>query len=155
MLLKSLEGARCSGFKEKDWTDVSDVIRKDTDLVWLVKILERYWLAKILIGWLAKRKGKSLPWCLHWAGLWWSWSQCCQSIYKWRLRNQNNLIPLLMELHLVLWNPVFYLFWTSGMRKNTHVQYWLESSLLISTAPSNKSQKVTRKLLLVVTTTEL
>ena len=69
--------------------------------------------------------------------------------------DQNNLIPLLMELHLVLWNPVFYLFWTSGMRKNTHVQYWLESSLLISTAPSNKSKKVTRKLLLVVTTTEL
>ena len=30
--------------------------------------------------------------------------------------DQNNLIPLLIQLHLVLWNPVFYLFWTSGMR---------------------------------------
>ena len=48
---------------------------KDTD--W-----PKYWLA----DW---PKGKILPWCLHWAaGLWWGWSQCCQSIYKWRWRKR-------------------------------------------------------------------
>ena len=51
--------------------------------------------------------------------------------------------------------PSFLLILEIWNAKNTHVQYWLESSLLISTAPSNKSKKVTRKLLLVVTTTEL
>ena len=118
MLLKSLEGARCSGFMEKDVSVVK--IGKDTDLVWLVKILERYWLA----DW---PKGKILPWCLHWAGLWWSWSQ---SIYKWRWRKRpKQPDPIVDGITSGPVEPSFLLILDIWNAKHTHVQYWLEREL--------------------------